>query len=54
VIAQTDPTVERNEIAEAVLGLSDEIQTPQTLLRAYQAKGDITSEKLRIHKPSVV
>lgn len=44
VIAQTDPTVERNEIAEAVLSLSDEIQTPQTLLRAYQAKGDIMSE----------
>ena len=44
VIAQTDPTVERNEIAESVLGLSDEIQTPQTLLRAYQAKADITDE----------
>ncbi len=44
VIAQTDHTVERNEIAESVLSLSDEIQTPQTLLRAYQAKGDITDE----------
>lgn len=44
VIAQTDPTVERNQIAESVLSLSDEIQTPQTLLRAYQAKGDITDE----------
>ena len=44
VIAQTDPTVERNEIAESVLSLSDELQTPQTLLRAYQAKGDISSE----------
>ena len=44
VFAQTDPTVERNAIAESVLSLSDEIQTPQTLLRAYQAKGDITDE----------
>ncbi len=44
VIAQTDPTIERNEIAESVLSLSYEIQTPQTLLRAYQAKGDITDE----------
>ncbi len=44
VIAQTDHTVERNEIAESVLSLSDELQTPQTLLRAYQAKGDISSE----------
>jgi hypothetical protein len=44
VIAQTDPTVERNQIAESVLSLSDEIQTPQTLIRAYQAKGDITDE----------
>jgi hypothetical protein len=44
VIAQTDPAVQRNEIAEAVLSLSDEIQTPQTLLRAYEAKGEITNE----------
>jgi hypothetical protein len=44
VIAQTDPVVERNEIAESVLSLSYELQSPQTLLRAYQAKGDITDE----------
>ncbi len=44
VFAQTDPTVERTAIAESVLSLSDEIQTPQTLVRAYQAKGDITDE----------
>jgi hypothetical protein len=44
VIAQTDLTVERNEIAESVLSLSYEIQDPQNLLRAYEAKGDITDE----------
>ena len=44
VIAQTDPTVQRNEIAESVLSLSYEIQDPQNLLRAYEAKGDITDE----------
>jgi asparagine N-glycosylation enzyme membrane subunit Stt3 len=44
VFAQTDHAVERNAIAESVLSLSDEIQTPQTLLQAYQAKGDITDE----------
>ncbi len=44
VIAQTDPTVQRNEIAESVLSLSYEIEHPQTLIRAYQAKGDISDE----------
>ena len=44
VIAQTDPTEGTNEIAESVLSLSYEIQTPQTLLKAYEAKGDITDE----------
>ena len=44
VIAQTDPTVQRNEIAESVLSLSYEIQDPQNLMRAYEAKGDITDE----------
>jgi asparagine N-glycosylation enzyme membrane subunit Stt3 len=44
VIAQTDPTVQRNEIAESVLSLSYEIEHPQTLIRAYEAKGDITEE----------
>ena len=44
VIAQTDPTVQRNEIAESVLSLSYEMQDPQNLLRAYQAKGDTTDE----------
>ena len=44
VIAQTDPTVQRNEIAESVLSLSYEIEHPQTLIRAYEAKGDIADE----------
>jgi hypothetical protein len=44
VIAQTDPTVQRNEIAESVLSLSYEIQHPETLIRAYQAKGDTSDE----------
>lgn len=44
IIAQTDPIVQRNEIAESVLSLSYEIQHPQTLIRAYEAKGDIADE----------
>ena len=44
VTAQTDPTVQRNELAESVLSLSYEIEHPQTLIRAYEAKGDITDE----------
>jgi hypothetical protein len=44
VIAQTDPTVQRTEIAESVLSLSYELQDPQNLLRAYEAKGLTTDE----------
>ena len=44
VIAQTDPIVGRNEIAEAVLSLSYELENPLTLVKAYQAKGDISDE----------
>jgi hypothetical protein len=44
VIAQTDPIVQRNEIAEAVLSLTYEIEHPQTMVRAYEAKGDISEE----------
>jgi hypothetical protein len=44
VIAQTNPIIERNLIAESVLTLSYEIEHPQTLLKAYGAKGDITDE----------
>jgi hypothetical protein len=44
VIAATDPIVERNVISETILDLSHEIETPLTLIRAYEAKGDISSE----------
>ncbi len=44
VIAATDPIVERNLITESILELSYEIETPLTLIRAYEAKGDISSE----------
>ena len=44
VIAQTDPVVGRNEIAEAVLSLAYELEKPLTLVKAYQAKGDISDE----------
>jgi hypothetical protein len=44
VIAATDPIVERNVISESVLDLSYELEHPQTLVRAFEAKGDITDE----------
>jgi len=44
VTAQTDHIVQRNELAESVLSLSYEIEHPQTLIRAYQALGDIADE----------
>jgi len=44
VTAETDPAVQRNEIAESVLSLSYELQQPQTLLRAYEAKGYTADE----------
>ena len=44
VIAQTDLTVQRTEIAEAVLTLSYELEHSQTMLKAYQAKGDTLDE----------
>ena len=45
VIAQTDPTVQRNEIAESVLSLSYEFDnTDYTMVRGYEAKGDILDE----------
>lgn len=43
-IAQTDPAVQRTEIAESVLSLSYELEHPQTLLEVYQAKGDTSDE----------
>lgn len=45
VIAQTDLAVQRMEAAEAVLTLSYELEHSQTLVKAYQAKGDILDEK---------
>ncbi len=44
VIAETDPTIERNAIAESVLDLSYEIEQPLTLVRALEAKGVISDE----------
>ncbi len=44
VTAQTDPTVQRMEIAEAVLTLSYELEHSQTMVKAYQAKGDTLDE----------
>jgi hypothetical protein len=44
VIAATNPIVERNVISESVLDLSYEIETPLTLIRAYEAKGEIANE----------
>jgi len=43
VIAATNPIIQRNEEAEAVLGLSYELEHPLTLVRAYEAK-DISDE----------
>jgi len=44
VTAQTDQTVQRMEIAEAVLTLSYELEHSHTMLKAYQAKGDTLNE----------
>jgi hypothetical protein len=45
VIAQTDPTVQRNEIAESVLSLSYEIDNiDYIMVRGYEAKGEILDE----------
>jgi hypothetical protein len=44
VIVEINPAIERNVISESILALSYEVETPLTLLRAYEAKGDITGE----------
>jgi hypothetical protein len=44
VIAETDPIVGRNVVAESVLDLACEMEQPLTLVRAYAAKGDISDE----------
>ncbi|NLB74974.1 MAG: hypothetical protein GX799_00710 [Crenarchaeota archaeon] len=44
VTAQTDKTVQYMDVAEAVLTLAYELEHPQTMLKAYQAKGDTLDE----------
>ncbi|MGA2386527.1 MAG: hypothetical protein ABSG33_08340 [Candidatus Bathyarchaeia archaeon] len=44
VIAETAATVNTNDIAGSVLSLSYQIQTPQNLLKVYDAYGDISEE----------
>jgi hypothetical protein len=44
VIAQTNPVIQRIEKSEAVLDLSYEMENSLTLVRAYEAKGDISDE----------
>jgi hypothetical protein len=44
VIAETNPIIERNIVAESVLDLSYEMEHPLTLVRAYAAKGNISDE----------
>lgn len=44
VIAETDPVVQWNEKAECVLDLSYDLEHPLTMVRAYEAKGNIADE----------
>jgi hypothetical protein len=44
IIAAQDPIVQRNLAAECVLDLADEIETPLTLVRVYDARGSISDE----------
>ena len=44
VIADTNPIVERNVITSSVLDLAHEIESPLTLLRICEAKGDVSDE----------
>jgi len=44
VIAETNPIIERNVVSESVLELSYELENPLTLIRAYEAKGDVSDE----------
>ena len=44
VIQQTAAQEGLNDVADSVLSLSYEIQTPQTTLMAYEAKGDVADE----------
>jgi hypothetical protein len=44
VSAATNPVIERNIIAETVLDLSYELEHPQTLVRTFEARGDVSDE----------
>lgn len=44
VVVATNPAIERTVLSESILDLSYEIETPLTLLRAYEAKGNVSSE----------
>ena len=44
VIAATNPIIQRNEVAESVLGLSYELEHPLTLVRSYEEMGDTSDE----------
>ena len=44
VVAETDPVIERNVVAESVLDMSYEIEQPLTLVRALEAKDAISDE----------
>ena len=44
VVVATNPAIERTVLSESILELSYEIETPLTLLRAYEAKGNVSSE----------
>ena len=44
VFAATDPIIERNVISESVLALSYELEHPQSLVRAFEAKGDFSDD----------
>jgi len=44
VIAQTSGWYGTNDVAESVLGLDYEFSNPQTLVKAYEANGNITDE----------
>jgi hypothetical protein len=52
VVAETNPVIERNALAESVLDMSYEIEQPLTLVRALEAK-DVISDELCVSIDSV-
>jgi hypothetical protein len=44
VVAETNPIVDWNVVAESVLDLSYDIEHPITMVRAYESKGNISAE----------